>query len=146
MMEFVKLTTKDAVLQTLLDFSDVFPHLGEKIDSMDAYAEKLSRFAQCWAGTEADAPVGLVIFYANDLNTRTAYISLIGVQKAMQGKGVGQRLMTHCAETAKALGMQQLSLEVDCDNLSAQRFYQKNGFTFSGNTERNSMYLTKSLV
>lgn len=145
-MEYVRITTKEAILRTLSDFSDVFPHLGEKIESMDAYAEKLARFAQCWLGQENGTAVGLVIFYANDPDSKMAYITLIGVKPAFQGKGLGCRLLAKCEETAKELGMTRLSLEVDCDNPQAQRFYQQNGFSFSGNTERNSMYLCKSIL
>lgn len=146
MREFVKISTKEAVLQTLRDFSHVFPHLEEKIESLEAYAEKLARFAQCYLGREDGTVFGLVIFYANNLETKTAYISLIGVKNSSQGRGFGYWLLSQCETAAKTLGMTQISLEVDCDNETAQRFYKRNGFAVSGKTERNSMYMRKPLL
>ena len=45
MKEFIKITDKDDILKYLYDFSDVFPHLCEMIESMEEYAEKLSKFS-----------------------------------------------------------------------------------------------------
>lgn len=145
MREFRKVTTEAEVLLYLKQFSDVFPHLCEKIESFEAYAAKLSQYAEVYVGTENADAFGIVVFYANDVQTKTAYISLIGIKRSAQGKGLGYWLLTKCQEVCRSRGMTTLSLEVDCDNDNAISFYQRNGFVIGTDTQRGSMYMNKSL-
>ena len=134
------------VLSLLEHFDSVFPHLKEKISSYAEYAEKLSRFAHvCVIKLEGEL-CGLLVYYANDKETRTAYIALIGVMEKFQGRRIGQRLLEHCVERSLAYGMHRLNLEVDLDNEQAIRFYKKHGFCECGKKSYSSMYLTKSLL
>ena len=143
MREFVKIREKAEILNVLQGFSDVFPHLCEKIDSLDAYAEKLSQFAEFCIGTEDGVPFGLAVFYANDMQSKTAYISLIGVKSSHRSQGLGYWLLTNCENAARARSMTQLRLEVDLDNPTAIAFYERNGFSLCGHTQRGSMYMSK---
>lgn len=145
MKEFRKVTSESEVLSNLKYFDDIFPHLHEKIDSYEAYAEKLFRLADVYVGEENGDVFGIAVFYANDIQTRRAYISLIGVKDHAQGKGLGYWLLTQCQQVCYDRGMKHISLEVDCDNHNAISFYQRNGFELSEKTQRCSMYMNKSL-
>ena len=50
--------------------------------------------------------------YANNLETRVAYISMIGVLGCMQGRHIGSQLMRKCIQVAQNNGMQFIRLEV----------------------------------
>lgn len=145
MKEFIKITDKDDVLKYLYDFSDVFPHLCEKIESMEEYAEKLSKFSNFYIASYDEEKLGLAVFYSNDKESKNAYISLIGLKKAARNKGIGSWLLKECEKVSIKDGMKTISLEVDCDNPSAIAFYKKNGYTEGKFTERNSKYMHKKL-
>ena len=144
-MIFDRVNSKDEILKVLFDFQEVFPHLHEKISDMNEYADKLNRYANVFLGREEERVFGLVIFYSNDMIDKTAYISLIGVKSSARGMGRGQWLFDKCIEYSQKQGMRFLKLEVDLDNQTAIRFYQKNGMRFCENTERDSVYLIREI-
>lgn len=145
MREFIKITDIEHVSRTLYDFLDIFPHLCEKIESIESYAKKLSEYANFYVGVENDNVFGLSVFYSNDQKDKKAYISLIGVKKSVRGKGLGGWLLEQSEVRALEDGMEEMLLEVDCDNESAIRFYQSRGYVISGTTQRNSMYMYKKI-
>ena len=144
-MEYIRAAGKDSVYNLLLEFSEVFPHLEEKITNMDEYAEKLSEFACVYTAKKDDDNVGVLVFYANDMKTKNAYISLIGVKKDYEGMGFGKELLTFCEQISQKNGMCILKLEVDEDNTRAIRFYEKNGFVFVSETDHDSFYMQKDI-
>jgi ribosomal-protein-alanine N-acetyltransferase len=58
-----------------------------------------------------------------------AYIQTIAVAPAMQGRGIGTALLTTLIDEATRRGVGHLDLEVRADNDSAQRLYERHGFT-----------------
>jgi GNAT superfamily N-acetyltransferase len=68
-------------------------------------------------GINADRPIELARLYSH--------------QKFL-GKGVGQALMDACLSKARGLGCDVMWLGVWEHNPRAQRFYQRNGFSFCG--------------
>lgn len=146
MREFIKITEKQKILAILYDFTDIFPHLFEKIESIEQYADKLSQYANFYLGIEDDTHFGIVVFYANNTDTKTAYISLIGIKENTQKKGLGCWLLSQCEEKSRQSGMTSIMLEVDSDNESAICFYKKNGYVTGEKTLRNSMYMHKQFA
>lgn len=143
-MQFIKINEKCAIYNLLTEFQDVFPHLMDKISNLEDYAEKLSELAYVYSAEKNGESVGILIFYANDEKSRTAYISLIGVKKGYECKGIGKELLDHCEEVSLQNDMLRLKLEVDKDNITAIKFYKKNGFVTLNETERNSFYMQKT--
>lgn len=92
------------------------------------------------------APFGILIMYANDKENKTAYISLIGVKREFFGKGCGAYLMEQAEGIAKAEGMSKMMLEVDNDNIRAQKFYEKCGFSRGGEKSGTSFHMIKGLL
>ena len=146
MNEFVKVQGKEAVARLLNEFCELFPHIFEKIESLDAYADKINNFANVYAARNENGNFGIAVFYANDINEKKAYISLIGIKKEMQGSGQGGWLLSCCEAVAAENGMTQVLLEVDSDNSTAIRFYEKHGYVFVSHTDRSSMYMKKDLI
>lgn len=145
MKEFIKITDKNDILRYLYDFSEVFPHLCEKIESIEEYAAKLSEFSNFYIASYDGIELGLAVFYSNDQQSKNAYISLIGLKEAARGKGLGSWLLKKCEEISVKDGMEKMSLEVDCDNPTAISFYKRNGYKEGELTQRNSMYMHKKL-
>lgn len=138
---------KDKVeIETLLEMhKDIFPHLHEKIEDIASYAEKLSKYAYVYEGKELEQPFGVVVFYANDKEKKTGYVSLIGVKREYQNRKLGKWLLEKCIEISKEQGMLFLQLEVDLDNHVAKNFYEKNGFVKIAVSERGSVYMERMI-
>ncbi len=145
MKEFIKITDKNDILRYLYDFSDVFPHLCEKIESMEEFAAKLSKFSNFYIASYDKQELGLAVFYSNDKQSKNAYISLIGLKSSARNKGIGSWLLKECESVSIKEGMKTISLEVDCDNPFAIAFYKKNGYNQGEFTGRSSMYMHKVL-
>lgn len=119
---------KEEVLNLLYTFDDVFPHNREKVSDYEEWAEKISMYGITVVYTVDQETAGMAVFYANNRETKTGYISLIGLKKAYQGKGYGRIFLDKILEKMDASGMRKCMLEVDCDNEEAFRFYCKYGF------------------
>ena len=77
--------------------------------SRDNYEEILSKICKYAVFIGADnegQPAGYAALYANNLETRVAYISMIGVLGCMQGRHIGSQLMEKCIRIARNTGMQ----------------------------------------
>lgn len=144
-MKFIRISEKYNIYKLLTEFSEVFPHLTEKISNLEDYAEKLSVFAYVYAANDNSENVGILVFYANDIESKEAYISLIGVKKGKECKGIGKALLDYCSKLSREHGMCKIRLEVDKDNSNAIKFYEKNGFSFLNATARNSFYMEKNI-
>jgi len=144
-VEFERIKEIRLIREAICFFEPIFPHLKEKISSYDEYAEKLSRYANVVVCKENHESVGLLVCYANDSKTKTAYVSLIGVQPQWQGKKIGKALLEFCIAFSLKEGMEFLKLEVDSDNARAMRFYSNFGFDFCGESGASSVYMCKRI-
>ena len=59
-------------------------------------------------------------------------IHSLAVLDECKGKGIGQKVVAFCIETAKALGYKGLRVDVVPGNFPARNLYEKMGFTFAG--------------
>ena len=75
-------------------------------------------YAKLRTGSQGDG-----VKSANSIELQRIYV----VERVF-GKGVGERLLRHCLETAKARGFETLWLGVWEENRRARRFYEKQGF------------------
>jgi ribosomal protein S18 acetylase RimI-like enzyme len=57
-----------------------------------------------------------------------AHVRVLGVAPAARRRGVGQILMSHCADVARRNGKARLTLNTSVKNSSAQSFYQAIGY------------------
>ena len=69
----------------------------------------------------------------NDLQKLRHRASLgIGLRQAFWELGLGTALISYAEQTARALGFEQLELDVFATNMRARRLYEKLGFTETG--------------
>lgn len=127
--------------------SDFVPPLSGRVGIKD-FAQKIVNNAtrlEAWSGSTL---VGLVAAYCNDKERRIAYITSVSVLKLWAGKGIATHLVGQCVECAKIMGMQQIRLEVEEDNMSAIKLYEKSGFVSDGTNApfiKMNLYLKKSV-
>lgn len=106
--------------------------------------EKINNYAEFIIAYNLDI-LGYAAMYANDMDNRTAYISLIAVDKTKQGCGIGSSVLQACIGTAYEKGMHIIKLEVKKDNKKAIKFYERNGFTKLEDCSAESIYMQKVL-
>lgn len=88
---------------------------------------------------------GFCAFYANNADSREAFISLIAVRPEFQKKGIGRMLINYACEMAKQRGMRTIRLEVNKANEKAKAFYRTNGFAVCQD-EKNSIYMNRRIL
>lgn len=88
-------------------------------------------------GQKLTALMDLVVDYpAEDI----AFFGLFMMDKALQGKGTGSRIVSECAYFLKRNGYKKLRLAVDKGNPQSKVFWLKNGFTFTGEEYPNGEF------
>lgn len=110
----------------------------ELIEKIDLYAEFIVAYHS--------KLLGYVAMYANDLNSKNAYITLIAVNPLYQGHYIGSRLLAVCETVALQRSMKTISLEVQRENKKVTRFYEKNGFVYQKDGPDGSIYMKKSIM
>ena len=102
--------------------------------------DKLSKNAKILVAYNKDI-LGYNAFYCNNGSNKTAYISLIAVDKNKQNMHIGRSLLESCEDICRNHGMMCLDLEVRKDNIQARSFYEKNSFHIID--EREQSYIMR---
>lgn len=121
------------------------PPISEQIE-LELYSEKLSQFADIFILEIAGEKAGLLAIYTNNISTKAAFISSIGLRKNFQGKGYGKILLEKARSISIEKGFQDLQLEVNIANGVALDFYYKNGFKLLGRASDSSIFLHLELI
>jgi len=103
------------------------PLLSSRVD-IEAYAHKIfdnTYRMEAWDSTEL---VGLVATYCNDSERMIAYITNVSVFTDWAGKGLGSDLLQRTVLHMQSIGLAQIRLEVDRNNVTAMRLYERAGF------------------
>jgi GNAT superfamily N-acetyltransferase len=86
---------------------------------------------RAWVIRSGDETVGycvLTLGYSLEFRGRSAFIDELFIKEGYRGKGIGTRALQFLKDTALALGVTVLRLEVERKNVDAQRLYRKAGF------------------
>ena len=119
------------------------PLLSSRLD-LKHYSIKLSKNSTIITYTKLGKLMGFIAFYNNNHSLDFAYISLICVLQEFQGKGIGTTLLRECISFLKKGGIKAIKLEVDIQNISGLKFYNKFGFDID-EKKHQSLILHKSL-
>lgn len=103
-----------------------FPLLGGR--SVDDYVAKLRSAAEVTGWWVCGEFAGFVAFYANDDETKVAFISMLWVSARQRQRKIGSILLRHVAEVCKARAFESIRLQVARDNVAALNFYTGRGF------------------
>lgn len=87
--------------------------------------------------TKGSVPVGTASFCRSRRERYSDYGEIISIYLLPEyiGKGYGGPLLRACLEELKKLGFERILLWVLEDNHRARKFYEKYGFTFSGDCQ-----------
>ena len=77
------------------------------------------------------AMVNILYTISTALGARVGILEDMVVSKARRGSGIGSELLEKALKFAREKGCQRITLLTDHDNDSAQRFYQRHGFSLS---------------
>lgn len=116
---------------------------GRYIPNTD-YLKKIMSQAELVTHCENNKVVGFIFYYCNDYKEKASYITLIGTDPSVRGKGVAQALLNYVLNITKIRGFSNCLLEVRKENHTAFKFYQKNGFFVT--EERSDKFLMKLVV
>jgi ribosomal protein S18 acetylase RimI-like enzyme len=102
---------------------------------IEEYVEKIQRSATLITVQEGKALCGFIAFYDNDYEHKAAFLTMLAVDPASQGKGIGQLLLTCSIDRLKYLGFRKYYLEVLRTNEKSIHLYQRNGFAIYQETD-----------
>lgn len=95
---------------------------------LDNYLFKILKLGETRLAIIEDKIVGIIVFYSNDLISKTAYIPLLTVIKNFQGMGISTKLLSSSIEFIKNRGMKTIRVNTWEDNFAALALYTKFGF------------------
>lgn len=140
-----RISSPEIAQEIITDYLSELPHFLEKITGLEEYVQKVLTFGHMYVIKKESVTKGFIIFYSNDMQSYTAYVSLIVVSKEYRRQNVGTKLLDICETVAKNGGMKYIRLEVDRDNDSARRFYENLGFVITEEEEERSFYMRKEI-
>lgn len=121
------------------------PSLIERNINLKEYVAKLSAYGKIWCHYDMGKPVSIIAGYFNDMISKTAYLSMLAVEKEYQGKKLAYSLLSEFEDYAVRNGMNSVKLEVRKHNTAAQSLYKRFGYEFVDEASETSFYMKKKL-
>ncbi len=90
---------------------------------------QLGRVAFILDGARRCGYVALCYGYSIELGGRDAFVDELYIEPGSRNRGLGSRALEQACDLARADGIVALHLEVRRDNVPAQRYYARHGFT-----------------
>ncbi len=128
------------VFEFLKKVDNTFPiPLSFKVNLSDL-AQKLIEKGYVCLAVDNDAIVGMVGFYANNFDTKVAYISVVSVSNEYQRRGIAKELLCRALDICNENGMKTCVLYTHKTNNGAIAMYKKLGFVMENDAERPDDY------
>ena len=129
------------------DVSDDFiPSLTDRLD-INEYFEKLKTYASYSIAYKDNRVAGIVLFYCNNYDTKSAYITLLAVRKEYRRMHIASMLLERTIEFVRMENMETVSIHTN--NEYAKDCYVKTGFHIEEMSKLNDTlaryFLRKSL-
>lgn len=115
------------------------PRLSARVDITD-YAIKIVDRSVRFEAWHEGALIGLVAAYSDPSEHRVAFITSVSVLANWSRRGIGTRLVRDCIAYATQLRLHGVRLEVNDQNRSAIRLYERLGFS-SREARGKSIYM-----
>lgn len=143
-IELVK--EKDIILAIVRNYQNYFEALVDRDEHfIFNIIEKIYCNGFLIACMYQDKVIGFCAFYANDIVSKTAFITLIATNKDFQNIGLGKLILQKVCEISSQVGMNKIRLEVNNNNVNAIRFYAHNGFNYEKDCSDYSKYMIKKI-
>lgn len=110
---------------------------------LNSLIEKIHKNGVCFVCTD-DEICGVIAFYANNFENKTAFITSLLIDENHRGKGIATKLIYAAESYSTECGMKKISLEVNKKNDIAIKLYTKLGYLKYDETD-NSIFMTKVL-
>lgn len=122
----------------ILSHNDVNDGVLINID-VDEYVLKLCKFATILPYYSNSVLKGFIAYYSNDVINGNAYLTMIIIDKASRGEGLGKLLLQSSILDLFHRGFRNYKLEVLKNNKMAFTIYQKYGFVIE--EDRGELWL-----
>lgn len=119
---------RDDMKKLLISIDEDLPESIFKTISIEEYINKLIKNGVILEIYDSNNLVGMVAGYVNDYESKNAFISMVSTEKRYRGLGIAEKLIKIFIKFAAINGMNQASLMVHKDNISAKSLYLKIGF------------------
>lgn len=123
------LEVSDIVLLMTVAGDELPDPLSERVDVTEYTIKLMKKGSLYLVLGDNGAPVGVMGFYANDQETKTAYLSIASLLPKVRRMGIGSKLMKIFISECKNAGMKKVCLEVNRENSDAVAYYEKMGFS-----------------
>ncbi len=140
-----RLENCDEIFKLLCDFDAIFEQPLSTTCNISEYADKLHRYAYVYVAMEEDVVLGFTAFYANDVNTRAAFGTLVAVVPEAQGRNIATKLHDVSLDVAREKNMKEFRVEVHKDNKRSLRHCEKMGFEYYGEGSPDNVILSKKI-
>lgn len=133
-----KITDKNYTLlcDYLNNVDEDFPiPLSEKVNLND-FAKKIIDAGIGFYYLDGEKLAGVILFYANNKETLTSYVSVLSVDENYRKQGIAQKLLNECINYCKKLEFKHIELYTHKTNTGAIKLYEKNGFVKYDDTSR----------
>lgn len=119
---------KEKLIVFLKENDSAFPiHLNDRVNIAD-YANKILENGKVLTYQENHKIIAAILFYANNMTTKEAYISLLCVEKEYQGKHLASNLLKEATKIIIEKNMEKIKLYTHKKNEIPQKLYEKYGF------------------
>jgi len=116
--------------------------LSKRVD-VSAYTKKLLERGSLFVVLSDNGdPAGIMGFYANDQETKSAFLSILSLLPEFHNMGTGRKLMEILVSECKKAGMNEIFLKVSRENSDAIAYYEAMGFR---TTSSNSVKLVMTM-
>lgn len=121
----------DELSNILANISEEFtPTITSRIPAQE-YAIKIRTYGHTFELFINGELVAFAAGYLNNLAESKGYLTVLYTFPSFRGNGYADLLLCLVKNTARKLGIRELSLEVSCENISALKMYISNGFNIS---------------
>ena len=139
------LGNKDDILDALIYLgSSLFDQSVNTRKKQEELSVKYSKYANVLVLSLNNQIIGLCVYYDNDPDGNSAYISMLVVDKRYQGKGYGKVLLHEAHKRCTNKQMERIFLTVSKDNRRAIELYDSMGYS-TVSADDGNLVLQKAL-
>lgn len=120
--------------------NDIYDQTYNDTEQLKKLSKKYSLYANVLVIKQNNHVAGICVFYDNDFVSKTAFLSMIVVNKFAQGRGYGHALLNEMTKMCREQGMEKIRLEVKNSNIKAFHFYENIGYCLERTEEDKSTY------
>lgn len=116
--------------------------LSSKVN-LDKFSKKILKSGVALACFDGERTAGIILFYANNTESKTAYVSVLSVLDSYRKRGIAQSLLNECIKMCKSINFKAIELYTHKTNEGAIALYEKNGFIKISDLDRPDDWLMR---